>query len=38
MSDKCAMCKDGRACINGWFCLKLKRYVEYINRTICDYE
>lgn len=38
MSEKCVICKDGRACINGWFCLKLKVYVEYINKPICDYE
>lgn len=38
MSEKCVICNDGRACINGWFCLKLKMYVEYINKPICDYE
>nr|DAI78070.1 MAG TPA: hypothetical protein [Caudoviricetes sp.] len=39
MSEKCVICKEGRTCINGRFCLKLKRYVEYINdRTICEYE
>nr|DAG22550.1 MAG TPA: hypothetical protein [Caudoviricetes sp.] len=38
MSEKCVICKEGRTCINGQFCLRLKRYVEYINKPICDYE
>ncbi len=35
---KCMGCEEGRACINGRFCLKLKRYVEYEHQIICSNE
>lgn len=30
--QECMKCIDGRACINGRFCLPHKRYVEYANK------
>lgn len=36
--EKCATCDSIRACINGWFCLKIKRYIEYTINPICNDE
>nr|DAL31574.1 MAG TPA_asm: hypothetical protein [Caudoviricetes sp.] len=37
-AEKCATCSSGRTCINGRFCLKMKKYVEYTDKPVCNNE
>lgn len=34
--DKCVVCKEGKACINGKFCKLFRKYVEYIKVPLCN--
>lgn len=38
VAKKCVICDNSRTCINGKFCLVLKRYVEYTNKPVCNNE
>ena len=32
----CRKCEFCRCCINGLYCMKLKKYVEYIKVPLCE--
>lgn len=36
MNERCRTCAHGRNCINGRWCEKLKKYVEYAKELECD--
>lgn len=35
MNEQCRACADGRDCINGRWCEKLKKYVQYTVKILC---
>jgi len=38
MIDECKVCASIRHCINGHYCTKTKKYVEYSKSKECKYE
>lgn len=36
MYDECQICESHRNCINGLYCLKLKKYVQYALEKECE--
>jgi hypothetical protein len=36
MIEECKSCTEVRNCINGHFCAKLKKYVEYSRKKECN--
>lgn len=36
MNEKCLACIHGRNCINGRWCEKLKKYVQYADKILCE--
>ena len=35
MCDECKDCQFRRNCINGLYCMKIKEYVQYVERPLC---
>lgn len=38
MNDECRSCSHGRNCINGRWCEKVKKYVQYASTKLCEVE
>ena len=36
MPDKCRKCEKERNCVNGGYCLLLKKSIEYLKEPICN--
>ena len=36
MPPKCKECEQGRNCINGRYCLKLRAFVNYLKDIVCN--
>jgi len=34
-NDICNACREGRNCVNGRYCMRLHRYVEYAKEPPC---
>lgn len=36
MNEQCRTCAHGRNCINGRWCEKLRKYVQYDKKPLCE--
>lgn len=36
MNDECRICPYGRNCINGRWCEKVRKYVQYAKTKLCE--